>query len=271
MGCLTIMKSINRNISNRLKLLLNLEREPVGIRFLMDEESYEQSKAPDKLGTIPYCTTVRNAMNGQGVKLKAENFACLSAGAALGIVDASDGFISGKANYERGLYSDLCVSRQVSKSMVYFDYKVFGVEILPLGECDEEPNVVILTLNPYSLMRFVQGYGYYFGHLKNLHMIGMNAICQELTSYVHEENTVNISPFCAGTRAVSQWKDYEMGAGIPYGKLERIVDGIEKTLNPMTDNYHKKEIISKMEDGELDIRLNENYYRGVYRKPSDLE
>lgn len=259
-----------------LNIILDLKRQPVGVRFIFDEEDFVKSNSNSKIGTIPYCTAVRNAMGGECLKLNLNNFACMASAYALGLDRAPNEFISGCRNCSIGAYRDLTISRQISKNMVFCEHKAYGVEIKPLNEFKNiDPNIILLVMNPYSLMRVVQGYSYNNGHLKNLHMGGMNAICQELTSYVHETNSINISLLCSGTRAVSQWDDSELGVGIPYNKMESIIDGILNTLNIMDNNKHKQTILRKLSNiegsYELDIKLNSNYYRGVYRKPEDVD
>lgn len=258
-----------------LNISLDLKRSPVGVRFLFTKEDYENSNSDSRTGTIVYCTAIRNAMNGESLKLKEENFACIASAMALGIADISEEFTSGCRNCDKKVYEDLTVSRQIAKNMVFCKHKAYGVEIKPLSKFTKHnPNVVILVTYPYNLMRIVQGYAYKFGHLKNLHLGGMNAICQELTSFVHEENTLNISSLCSGTRAVSQWDDSELGIGIPFNKLQEISFGILDTINVMDNNNHKKIIQNKLLNSEIledfNVELNSNYYRGAYRAPKDL-
>lgn len=259
-----------------LSISLDLKRLPVGIKFLLTKEEYESSKANSKVGTIAYCTAIRNATKGGSLKLKEDNFACIASAMALGLVKTSESFSSGCRSCDMGVYEDLTISRQIAKNMVYCKHRAYGVEIKPLNQfIGYDPNVVILVTYPYNLMRIVQGYAYKFGYLNNLHMGGMNAICQELTSYIHEENTLNISSLCSGTRAVSQWEDSELGIGIPFNKLQEISFGILNTINVMDNNYHKKIIEDKLKESDLlkdfNIKLNSNYYRGVYRAQKDLK
>ena len=258
-----------------LETFLDLERKAVGVRFIFTKEEYEKINIPNKKGTMTYCTAIRNASRGEQTKLEKDNFACMAAAMALGIVEANREYLSGYRNCKMGIYKDLTVSRQIAKNMVFCQHEIYGVEIRPLEDYrDYEPNVVILITHPYNTMRISQAYAYNYGHLNNLHIGGMNAICQELTSYVHEKNEVNISMLCSGTRAVSQWDDSELGIGIPYNKLDSIIDGLINTTNPMDDNAHKKLIEKKLNENslkEFKVKLNENYYRGVYRRPKDVK
>ena len=50
-----------------LKILLELKRKAVGVRFLFDKNDYENSSAAGRNGTVPYCTAVRNAKKRKNV------------------------------------------------------------------------------------------------------------------------------------------------------------------------------------------------------------
>lgn len=258
-----------------LNIFIDLERQAIGIRFIFTEEEFKTIDLNTPKGTMTYCTAVRNASRGKGVKLKKDNFACMAAAMALGIIESNQEFESGYRNKNMGLYRDLTLSRQVAKDMVFCHHRIYGVEIKPLDTyLTSKPDIVIIITQPYNIMRISQGYAYNLGYLNNIHIGGMNAICQELTSYVHEKNQANISMMCSGTRAVCQWKDEELGFGIPFNQLQILIDGIINTSNLMDDNSHKKLIsqkIDKEKNIEYKVQLNTNYYRGVYRTKKDLK
>ena len=99
-------------------------------------------------------------------------------------------------------------------------------------------------------------------------MAGMQAVCQECTSYVYERNEINLSMLCSGTRCVAQWSKEEMGVGIPFQQINDIIYGLVQTVNPMENNHDKKLIQEKLKsagkDLEFEIEYNKNYYTGVF-------
>ena len=117
-------------------------------------------------------------------------------------------------------------------------------------------------------MRIVQAHAYTKGQLKNIKMAGMQAVCQECTSYVYERNEINLSMLCSGTRCVAQWSKEEMGVGIPFQQINDIIYGLVQTVNPMENNNDKKLIQEKLKsagkDLEFEIEYNKNYYTGVF-------
>lgn len=247
--------------------LLGLERKVVGIKFLFDEDEYNEFDA-EPSSMMTYCTMVRNATKGRGAKGDINSFACLSAARALGLLKPNNDVISGRAHRKMKVYRDLTVSRSIARDMVYCEHQIYGVGIKPLEDYTSEPDIVIVIASPLNAMRIIQGNAYNNGQLKNIKMAGMQAICQECTSYPFETNEINVSLMCSGTRHVAQWGEDEMAIGIPYNKFKSVVDGIKNTVNPMERNSRKKKIEKKLADNNLEslinIEYNKNYYTGVY-------
>lgn len=262
------MNDIDMNIL-KLNTYLDLKRQVVGVKFIFTEEEYNKSEGKNLEHKMAYCTMVRNGMRGDKIKARLENFACLSAAKALGLMDVNHEDKSGKGRVDIGTYKNLTIGRSVSKDMVYCKHKLYGISIMPLKEFKEEPDVVIIVTEPFNMMRISQGYAYNNGQIKNIKLVGMQAICQECTSYPFESNDINISLLCAGTRLLAQWEESELAMGIPFYKLSEIVDGIEKTINPIERNKNKRKIAQKIKENNLqnavEVIYNKNYDDGLYK------
>lgn len=261
------MEKIYKNVQ-LINSFLDLERKIVGIRFLFTEKEYTDSRFHSFNNKMSYCTTVSKATRGKDYKIKLENFACLAAANALGLYETSPLKEFGKTRLSTNVYANLCISRQISKSMVYCGKGVYGLEVAPLEMFEREPDVVIIITTPYNAMRISQGYAYRHGHIKDVQFAGMQAICQECTSYPFEKNTLNISMMCSGTRMLGGWGIDELGIGIPFYMFDSIVDGIKQTVNPLERNKQKKEIERRLKENqleeELSIEYNKNYDDGGY-------
>lgn len=262
------MHNIERNLL-KINAYLALKRQVVGVKFIFTEEEYSKTNGNSLQNKMAYCTMVRNSMRGDKIKARLENFACISAAKALGLIDITHEDKSGKGRVDIGTYKNLCIGRSVSKDMIYCEHKIYGVSIMPLKEFKEEPDIVIIVTEPFNMMRITQGYAYHNGQIKNIKLTGMQAICQECTSYPFESNDINISLLCAGTRLLAQWEESELAMGIPFYKLSEIVDGIEKTINPIERNKNKKKIEEKIKDSnlqdEIKVIYNKNYDDGLYK------
>ena len=97
----------------------------------------------------------------------------------------------------------------------------------------------------------------------------MQAICQECTSLPYENDQLNISMLCSGTRMLGRWREDELAVGMPFRYLLDIVEGIKNTVNPLERNKNKKIIEKKLIDnqlnGQLEILFNENYDDNIYQ------
>jgi uncharacterized protein (DUF169 family) len=226
-----------------LDILLELPRKPVGIRFLLTQDDFDNCEATALAGGMPY--------------------------------SVSEEAISGSRHAKLGVYENLGVSRTVARDMVYCAHRCVGVEIRPLAEYEKNPpDIIILVSTPYNIMRVVQGYAYHHGQLTNVKVTGMCAICQECTSYPHERNMPNLSMLCSGTRCVAQWGKEEMAVGIPYHYLGRILSGLQHTVNPIEPNPDKERIAQRLNAAglavEMDIVLGKNYYTNAYGTPAQI-
>lgn len=262
------------NISEKLMAYLDLDRKPVGITFLFSKEEFDEFDVPTKDTAMTYCTMVRNASLNQSFKAKAVNFACHAGAKALGVMEITDDNVAAAQRHaNEAAYKDINVSKNVHKDMVYCDHVAYGVGIKPLDKYTVDPDVVIIVTSGYGIMRVIQGRAYHLGQTKNIKMTGMNAMCQECTSYPFMTDDINVSPFCSGCRHVCQWEKEEMGIGIPISKLNIILDGIINTSNPMDRNKDKKRIekytFEKNLNDQSKVRYNKNYYTGAYKSYSD--
>ncbi|MFV0519124.1 MAG: DUF169 domain-containing protein [Lachnospirales bacterium] len=252
-----------------LDILLQLERRPVGIKFLLTKEDYDAFNAPENKNKMSYCTVVRRAGDGTSQKIHRGHSACLGGAVAVGLEKPNQDYISGKRRMDLGTYSNLGICRNVSKNMVFCEHTTYGIAVMPLEAYETEPDVVIIITNPFNAMRIIQGYTYKNGHASNIKLSGMSAICQECTSLPYEENQINISLLCSGTRMLAQWKKDEMAIGMPYRLYVDSIDGMINTVNPLERNLEKQQISEKLISENLtdmlEVVFNKNYDDNSYK------
>ena len=256
------------NMHNIINSILELNRYPVGIKFIFSKEEYDKLDAEELKNKTSYCKFVSMATKGRKLKIHKGHNACAGGAVALGFQEVIPETVSGVRRLNFKIYRDLGVSRSISKNMVYCEHKIFGTAIMPLKDYKEEPDVVIFVCKPYQAMRLSHGYAYHYGYANEIKLSGMQAICEECTSYPYENGCFNVSMMCAGTRMMAGWEDDEMGVGMPYRIFINVLDGLTKTVNPLERNKHKKIIKEKLEKNNLsdllEIRMNENYDDNCY-------
>jgi len=242
---------------------LQLERKIVGMKFFFSEEEFQQAAAKQIKAPMHYCAMVKAATAGHGVKVDAERFGCPGAARALGMIEPEAAFISGKHYLKLGLYQDLITAKNARNNMTFCQHKAYGVMLKPLGDFDEEPDIVLIIANSYNAMRIVQGYTYKYGMHTAFKLSGNQALCSECTAYPYESNNINISMLCGGTRNKAGWGDDEIGIGMPFNRFSAVIDGVYKTINAMEPNRNKAKIEAKLKQNKLDdlkIEYDKNYF-----------
>jgi uncharacterized protein (DUF169 family) len=259
-----------RDALGKVRCALDLKRRPVGVRFLFDPDQYEQADAGALSVRVPYCVMGKRATRGHGAKAVLENFGCMGAARALGIIEPDDYFTSGRHYQKLGLYRDLSVCKNIRRNMTLCRHKARGIMVKPLGDYQQDPDtpdVVLLVVNPYQAMRVIQAYTYIFGYHTSFKMSGNQAICSECTAYPFETNAINVSLLCSGTRFMGGWKDDELAIGFVFNKFTAVVDGLYATLNLTEPDRKKVDIetrLSQRNNDDLEIVYGRNYYTGHY-------
>ncbi|HHV39567.1 MAG TPA: DUF169 domain-containing protein [Tepidimicrobium sp.] len=258
------------NIKDSVDLIesyLDLDRKPVGVKFFFDMEEFKSFKVPQRDRRITYCNSVQLASRGKAMKLTKENQACPNGAMALKMKEIPEPMANGKARFSKNIYHSVEISKSISDEMLFLKEEPAGIAVMPLENYEENPDIVVVISHPYNVMRLIQGHGYFNGYTANLRTVGLQAVCQDLTSYPYNTQDINITLLCPGTRLVANWQAHEIGIGIPFAKWYEIVEGVKETTNPFERNKKKKTIEKRLKERGLDtsgIRFNENYDDGAY-------
>lgn len=242
------------------KVVLNLKRQIVGIRFLFIEEEYEDCTAEQLATKTTLCGLAAQAMKGKVVKAKNGCFTCQGGPHLLGMKPIPSFICSGKEYYEFGLYADMAIARQAQNGLCAINQKIYGIVIGPLEKM-ENADVVLFLCDAWQAMRVVQGYTYYHGRAQNIGMIGNQGVCSDLVARPYYMNDINISMLCMGTRIFTEAEDGELGIGMPAHLFVDVIEGIRHTINAATEERRKKELHErlKMENMEFPIKHGEIY------------
>ena len=250
-----ILAIVTKELSKKLDIALCLQRSVVGVRFLFTENEFNSSLVNTTKGKMSYCTMVRKATLGYSTKANKDNFSCLGGARALGIIELDDNFKSGRNYYNMGIYKDLTVSKTLVANMAFCKQRIYGIEVMPLENCTNDPDVILMVMNPHQAMRVMQGYAYVYGGDFHIKTTGNQAICSECTAYPFEFNSINASFMCTGTRYNARWDDSELMVGIPFNQLTSLVEGIYSTINLM-ELDDKKHIIEKnLKQEKIDFKI----------------
>lgn len=258
---------MKNNDVKRMTKALGLRREIVGVRFLYFKHEYDNLELEEYGRKTSYCMMVKHAMDGNHFKAKLKHFACRCAIEALGLDDEMECVESGQRYYSLNLYESRAVAKDVTKDISRIKQKIQGIEIGPLNQL-EDADVVMFMVNAYQLMRVVQGYTYKWGIPKNLHMAGNQGVCADLTAGPFEDNDMNFSILCAGTRKMCAWGDDELGVGLPIQQFAPLTEGVIQTMNYIDYPNHKDEISKRLYDPmELGVAVDKKLHYGKLGAP----
>lgn len=246
---------------------LDLDRKPVGVKFFFDKYEFDNFEVPQRDRKVTYCNSVQLASKGESMKLTKENQGCPNGAMALKMKDIPEPMASGKARFSKHIYKDVDISKSISDEMLFLKEEPAGIVVMPLENYKEAPDVVVVVDSSYNVMRMIQGHGYFNGYTNNLRTVGLQAVCQDLTTYPYNTKDINISLLCPGTRLVANWQADEIGIGIPFDKWYEVVQGVVETTNPFERDDKKKGIEARLIERGLDasgIKFGENYDDGSY-------
>lgn len=236
----------------------------IGVKFIFNQEDYERFGLPQVKYKLSYCSMVKQAAMGSGSKASINQFLCIGSAKSLGLVKPDIRAISGNVYHSFGLYDSLGMARKVQKDVTVLDHQAYGVAVMPLVEVEAEsdPDVVIFIANPYQSMRIMQGYAYHHGAAKNIKMVSNSGVCSECTATPYDTNDLNVSLLCSNTRFAAKWKDHELGIGIPFNMLERVYEGIIKTIGPCETHDRKLQILERCRQAgiEPDFSMDSTYF-----------
>jgi len=258
------------NIKHSVDLIesyLDLDRKPVGIKFFFDKDEFKNFEIPQRDRKVTYCNSVQLASKGNSMKLTKENQGCPNGAMALKMKEVPEPMASGKARFSKNIYCDVATSKSISDEMLFLKEEPAGIVVMPLENYKEAPDVVVVVGSSYNIMRILQGHAYFNGYTSNLRTVGLQAVCQDLTTYPYNTQDINISLLCPGTRLVANWQADEIGVGIPFKKWYEVVEGVKETTNPFERDKNKEAIEKRLKERELDasgIKFNENYDDGSY-------
>lgn len=251
-----------RELTKKLNCSLNLKRKIVGVKFFSDKNEYDSDRDLESKCKVSYCYMVNLASKGRSLKVKYENFNCLSSARALGLAISEEKHKNGEEYFSYGLYKSREVAKEVQKSVLYSSDRIYGIKIKPLDEFEENCDVVLAIADPYSVMRIIQGYVFSYGSFDKMFSVANQGLCSELTVRPYINRDINASFLCSNSRFYCKWGDDEMGVAFPEEMCREIFSGVLETVNSSETDERKKSIIHNFEKAGMsqDIVLGKNYF-----------
>jgi uncharacterized protein (DUF169 family) len=240
-------------LGTRLKELLNLSIDPVGVRlFTPGEGAPEEVEALGEVNpTKSYCHAVTSAARGRPFFGGADKLGCLLGTSVLGL-EASPGPILERIvleKYDSGLYETEDASRNSVDDTHRIEPGAFDrVFIAPLSLMRSEPHVVVFEITPETAMWIFYGSGFRRGGPRLLHQSGgVAGGCSDVTVLPVNEGVVNVSFLGLACRIKSEIPAEHLLLGVPGQDLENLVDNLSRMTGPLAMLERIKKNVARSE------------------------
>jgi uncharacterized protein (DUF169 family) len=211
-------------ISERLKVLLSLENDGIGLKLLQDNKSFSGYNCEDK---YTFCQFIMKAREGNKLLATAENIACANGASALGFIPVPEKLMRGEFLSHIGCFQKEG-GKKTMELMPRFKLKQFsGIALAPLKEVDFDPDIIILETVPEHLMWLALATIYQNGGRLEFTSSISNGTCVDTTVVPFLTQKLNVTLGCYGCRNATNIPDEHLLAGFPAGQVTDILDALQ--------------------------------------------
>jgi uncharacterized protein (DUF169 family) len=211
-------------IGKRLKDLLGLKGEPVGLKLLKNNTSVIGYDGGNK---YTFCQFIMKAQEGNKLLATADNVACANGSSALGFIPVPERLINGEFLAHLGSFKKEG-ARKTMELMPRFNYKQFsGIALAPLPEVDFNPDIIVLETVPEHLMWLALATIHQNGGRLEFTSSISNGTCVDTTVVPFLTQKLNVSLGCYGCRNATSIPDENLLAGLPGCQIQDILDSLQ--------------------------------------------
>lgn len=231
-----------------LKELLQLQREPVGVKFLkhsddlqsLNEHEYEKDRK------MRYCQALMLAGQDKKILLGKNNLACAAAGAAFGFMPLHPKLASGEGHFNTGVFSSLESAARIMNEMPRLQQGEYdAVAIGPLGEIDWEPDVIVIEAQPEAVMWLSLAEAYQSGQRLQFSTSVVQATCVDATVVPFSTGRANGSFGCTGCREATDLAFNEALIGLPGTHLDDIINNLKDLQEKVIPKNRSKPVYKR--------------------------
>ncbi len=216
-------------LSKKLKDILNLDREPVGVKFLSESEMQGLKDKYDGETKTRYCQALMRAGNGEKIVITKENISCPASAAAFGLKPLPEMLQNGQMLLNMGLFDNLEAGKKAMEGMTRLEQgKYHAVLLSPLSSIEIDPDVVVIESKPEHLMWTALAYISKTGERLAFSSAIFQATCVDSTVIPFVKDTINSTLGCYGCRESTNIEDSECLIGVSYNKLDELVENLER-------------------------------------------
>jgi uncharacterized protein (DUF169 family) len=219
-----------KELGEALDRFLKLRTPPLGVKLLPRAEDAPEGTSPVGFPcAVCQATGIARYYNRPVLISKDDCWACQVGGRALGFFDLEEDMKTGERNL--GLWG--ADAKAVAKLTVgdAIDVGTFSAAITaPLAQMSLEPDLILAYGTPDQMLSLVYGTIWLGGDRVRLITNGHGSTCRECIAAPYLHNELRLAITDIGERKFSLAYDYEMVAGLPYGKFAQLIDGLRGAL-----------------------------------------
>ncbi|MCC7571429.1 DUF169 domain-containing protein [Candidatus Micrarchaeota archaeon] len=213
-------------LGDKLKELLELENEPVAIKWSLKEPT-DIEKESEK---SRFCQKLEKAMHGEVFYATADEEECMGGARHSGLKDKCEFPPKNRCNsflVNFGLYKNIPAVQRSMKINVNIEPNIFQAVIFaPLIKAGFDPDVIFIVCKSNQAMEILHANAYNSG----THGLGADSapICSSMAAIPYLTGKVTYGFADVGSRNFMNIKPEEVMVSIPASELERIVSNLEE-------------------------------------------
>jgi uncharacterized protein (DUF169 family) len=218
------VKNLFQEMGEKLREILELEREPVAIKWSIREPKNIQKEE----GKSRFCTKLDKAANGEIFYSTVTEEECMGGLRYSGMKDRKElpkNMQSGAFLVPAGVYKSIPAVQRSWQSNMPIESGIFDAVIFsPLSKADFEPDLIFIICNSLQAMMILHANAYDSGS----HGLGADSgpICSSMASIPYLTGKVTYGFGDIGSRNNMNLKPEDVMVTIPAGDLERIIDNL---------------------------------------------
>jgi len=232
-----------KQIDEALNQYLRLQTFPVAVRMCESEEEFpERVRIPQRdLGiTISLCHAVALARRYGWVMAVDRYQSCYAAGISMGFLPLLPDVVDGSYQASLGIWG---MSKEAAatgiENMPKFEYGKYKYALMaPLQRTTFEPHLILVYANPAQVWILLSGYLSGTGTSGGLDVtLTTGGGCQTYITLTMQTDEAKFALVGTGERLVPNPQDYECAFSIPFSKMEKTVQGLERGYGDGVHRY----------------------------------
>jgi len=213
----------------RLSAMLRPKTYPFGVKFFdnLKERPKGTMRPRHPMNTCQITAITR--YYGRPMYFTAKDMACIVGGVTMGLIPEPESMKNGEI--AKMLHSDLDSAKEFTTKVAKIPYgKIKAVATAPMSKIDFEPDVVVMYGNTAQVMRVIQGYLYEKGGRVNFSTGGEWSLCADSIAQAYVSQDISLGMPCFGDRKTGLAQEDEVTVAFPYFLYNKILAGMEATL-----------------------------------------